>query len=203
MKKIILSVTAISAFSMGAFAQGTIAFNGGNNSNTSLSATSEGNVFINGVLDTSQDINAELLYSSTGNAGTFSPVVTLLLSSSASPNGTGVGQTYSAQSDIGFWGSGQLFDATGTVFVLPIAANTSVYFEVEGWTGLGATYANAPKSGITAPFQEVLTSSSAPQIQDIEGMPALNLTTAVPEPSTFAMAGVGLASMLIFRRRNK
>jgi hypothetical protein len=52
-------------------------------------------------------------------------------------------------------------------------------------------------------FAEVLTSASSPTQASLDQAPALNLvTTAVPEPSTLAMAGVGLASMLIFRRKN-
>jgi hypothetical protein len=68
MNKLILSVTALAACSVGAYAQGVIYFD-------SSSATSPGGtILINGVPDTTTDVNAELLGSSTGTAGTFTPV---------------------------------------------------------------------------------------------------------------------------------
>jgi hypothetical protein len=205
MKKLILSVTAIAGFSAGAFAQGSITFDGSNNNNTSVSATSNGSVFIGGVLDTDTDINAELLYSSTGVAGTFSPVVTLLLSSTATVATPALGQISSAAGDIGYGLNGSLYDNSGNVFAIPgIATSATAYFEVEGWTGNSSTYAAASGAkGTTAAFTEVLGGQNPPYTT-INNMPALNLvTTVVPEPSTLAMAGVGLASMLMFRRRNK
>jgi hypothetical protein len=208
MKKLILSVTALAACSVGAYAQGTIAFDASSNVNTSPSATTSGEVFIGGVLDTSTDINAELLYS-TSAGGTYLPVVTLLLSSNNTTATTTPGGTLAASGDVTFLSSGgscAFFDNTGSSFILPVAAGTLTYFEVEGWTGQGTTYANAPQAGTTAVFTESLGGVGSPPsaAATLNNMPALNLvTTVVPEPSTLAMAGVGLASMLIFRRRNK
>jgi hypothetical protein len=206
MKKLILSVTAVAGFSMAGFAQGGLYFDGSQNSSTSLAATSEGEVFISGVLDTSTDINAELLYN---NGTSFVPVVTLLLSSNNSnPSTVGtIGQTYTGIGTITDYGTGVLYDPTGTEYVIPgDPAGTVVSLEVEGWLGnyssLALAQAAGQKVGTTAPFTETLVAVPG-TANDIEGMPALNLTTAVPEPSTLAMAGVGLASMLIFRRKNK
>jgi hypothetical protein len=206
MKKLILSVTAMAACSVGAYAQGTITFDGSNNSNTSSTATTGGEVFISNTLDTSIDINAELLYSSTGTAGTFSPVVTLLLSSQNTITTPTLGQIGTASGDVSGEGNGTLLDLSGQTYVIPtIASSATAYFEVQGWLGnygsLTAAAAAGQKSATTAVFSEVLSGSNPPYA-DVNNMPALNLTS-VPEPSTFAMAGVGLASMLIFRRRNK
>jgi len=204
MKKLILSVTALSALSVGAYAQGTVTFDGKGNANTSPTATSGGEVFIGGVLDTATDINAELLYSSTGTAGTFSPVVTLLLSSSASASTPALGQISGAAGDVTNF-KGKLSDPSGNAYQFSnpaIAVGSTVFFEVEGWLGTSSTYDTTVAHGTTATFTEVLTSSTAQPQANINNMPALNLvTTVVPEPSTLAMAGVGLASMLIFRRR--
>jgi len=206
MKKLILSVTAMAACSVGAYAQGTITFDGSNNTSTSPTATSNGQVFINGVLDTSTDINAELLYSSTLN-GTYSPVVTLLLSSGATASTPALGQISGAAGDVSGTG-GALLDLSGNTYQFSnpaIPALTTVYFEVEGWLGSSSTYPGSGSGtyGATAPFTEVLSGANPP-LANIQNMPALNLVTvAVPEPSTLAMAGVGLASMLIFRRKNK
>jgi hypothetical protein len=197
MKKLILSVTAIAGFSMASFAQGTITFDSSSSANV---------VSILGVVDTTQDINAELLYSSTGAAGTFSPVVTLLLGGSPT-TGPGLGQIGYATGDITDNSNGTIYSDQGASFIIPnIAGSTAAFFEVEGWLGsanslAGAVAAGAP-SGTSAVFSEVLSSASSPTQASLDVMPSLNLV-AVPEPSTLAMAGVGLASMLFFRRKNK
>jgi len=192
MKKLILSVTAIAGFSMATFAQGTITFDG----------STGGHISINGALDTTQDVNAELLYSSTGAAGTFNPLITMLLSSSATASGPAAGQTITASGDISFNGDGSLYDSGGQAYIVPsIASGVSTFFEVVAWTGTGTVYGGPNVDGATsAVFTEVLTAASSPSQANIGGMPALNLV-AVPEPSTLAMAGVGLASMLLMRRK--
>jgi len=197
MKKLILSVTAIAGFSMASFAQGTITFDGSNNTTPGVGATSGGLVFLDSVLDTTIDINAELLYSTTAT-GTFLPVVTLSLASSAGGGSAALGQTLAAAGDITAYGTGQFYDNSGQAFILPIASGTAAFFEVTGNViANGKTY-----NGQTAVFSEVLSSASSPTQVGVDQMPALNLVS-VPEPSTLAMAGVGLASMLMFRRRNK
>jgi hypothetical protein len=202
MKKLILSVTALAVCSVGAYAQGTIAFDGSNNSNPSLSATSEGYVFLNGVVDTSTDINAELLYSVSGTAGSFLPLVTLSLAASGvTPTGPQAGQTIDAAGDISTIGSGQIYDLSGTAYNVP-GSTTSAFFQVLGWLG-GNSFATATEKGSSAVWQDTnLGLQGSPVTSDIEGMSALNLTSSViPEPSTLAMAGVGLASMLFMRRK--
>jgi hypothetical protein len=197
MKKLILSVTAIAGFSMATFAQGTITFDGSNNATPGVGAASGGLVYLAGVLDTTTDINAELLYSST-IGGTYSPVVTLSLLSSAGGGSAALGQTLAASGDITAYGTGQFYDNSGQAFILPIAAGATAFFEVQGnVTVNGTTY-----TGQTAAFAEVLSSASSPSQTGVDAMPALNLVS-VPEPSTLAMAGVGMASMLFLRRKNK
>jgi len=209
MKTLILSVTTFAGFSLAGFAQGTISFDGSNNSNPSPTATSSGLVFINGVSDTGTDINAELLYATSpsgiygfGFSGT--PVVTLLLASSAQGPTTSIGQTLAALGDITGFANGTLYDQSGSTFQIPnIAAGATAYFQVEAWTGNYNSYNQAMFSdnaliAITPVFSEVL-GSGAPVTADIDNMPALNLVSnLVPEPSTLAMAGVGIGSMLIF-----
>jgi hypothetical protein len=204
MKKLILSVTALAACSVGAFAQGTVQFD---------THSGAGTISINGQLDTTTDINAELLFSTTGTAGTFSPVAELLLSSgNTSPDGTpgfDPSDVLSAAQDITFLGTGKLQDQSGSSFfpAASLAAGTTVFFEVSGWTGAYDTLAAAQASGVSAygtssVFTAVLSGASANPQANLGNMAALNLVS-VPEPSTMAMAGVGLASMLLFRRRNK
>jgi hypothetical protein len=204
MKKLILSVTALAACSVGAYAQGTLVFD------TSSSAN---HVTIGGVLDTTTDINAELLYS-TSAAGTFTPVAEVLLSSSnTSPDGLpgfDNSDILSAAGDITFLKTGALQEQSGSAFFpsASAAAGATGFFEVEGWLGnyssLAAAAAAGQATGTSASFSEVLTSSQSPSQATLGAFGGVNLQTAImPEPSTLAMAGVGLASMLFFRRKNK
>jgi len=201
MKKLILSVTALAACSVGAYAQGVIQFN---------SASGSGVVSINGVLDTKTDINAELLFSTTGAAGSFSPVAMMLLSSSNTSSDSAPGfdssDVITAARDITFKGTGALYDTHGNAFQpSTAAAGTSFFFEVSGWTGAYDTLAAAQASGVSAygtsaVFSDVTSIGTSPIVASLVNMPSFNLVS-VPEPSTLAMAGVGLASMLLLRRK--
>lgn len=91
------------------------------------------------------------------------------------------------------------------------AAANADYFLI-GWTGAATTYDAAVAGNAFIGVSSVFTTATA----STTGVPApptpvnLNLTfggmlvaplSAVPEPSTFALAGLGAAAMLIFRRR--
>lgn len=169
------------------------------------------NVYIEGVLDTSTDINLELLYFDTGSAS-YKPVVTFLLSQAIGDTGSVApwGATEPAQldpvrGDISFMNSGQLYDCDGNDYQSPtIPFNTQLTFIVEGWTGnatslQAAEYTFGDKWGVTAPFTETLSDPNSPILANIANMPALNLS--IPEPGTFVQAGLGLASLLALRRR--
>jgi hypothetical protein len=190
MKKLILSVTAVAGGSLAGLAQGVIAFDGSDNTNPNINASSGGLVFI-GLwqfsLDTTRDINAELLYG-TNPYNVTTPVVTLLLSSSNSGTGPDIGQTLSAEGDITDFGSGQLYDPNGWAYVIPnIGIGDTGYFKVVGWVG------NA--FGATQVFPEVLAAPYDVYPANIDNMPALLLNT--PEPNSLTMAAVGIGSMLI------
>jgi hypothetical protein len=203
MKKLILSVAALGTMSLSGFAQG-ITFSDFEN------AAGYGTT-IAGAPNLTQDLNLELLYgTSAGNVTT--PVVTLLLSSSATPaDGNNVnvplGETFTGAGDISAAG-GLLYDTTGSSYAVPAG---SVFFEVLAWSGNYGSYAAAEASGVTGVFggaSAVFPGSSpaAPATpNDIDGVGVINLTqvptTVVPEPSTLAMAGVGLVSMLLMRRK--
>jgi hypothetical protein len=196
MKKLILSVTAIVGFSVAGFAQGITFLDGSfPSSDTSIAG-----------VPNSADLNLELLYgTSAGNVTT--PVVTLLLSSSANVSSGAIGQTYTAAGDISTLGF--IDDQTGNEYNL---AAGNYFFQVLAWTGNNLnSYSAALASGQTgvyagssSVFPESIAASPAPP-GDVSAVGVINLTqvptTIVPEPSTLAMAGVGLASMLFFRRK--
>ena len=130
---------------LAARSQGVIFFDGSNNTNTSPAAVSSGEVFLNGVLDTNSDINAELLYGVTPT-NVSTPVVTLLLSSSATANGSGLGQISHASGDITDYGDGTFLDDSGQAYEIPnLPAGATAYFRVLAWTGPYHTLAAAQK----------------------------------------------------------
>jgi len=101
------------------------------------------------------------------------------------------------------------FQAGGSVLVPGVSPGGIATIQLKIWLensagSLFQNYAGAVAGGgsvATATFQNP-TGSTAPPIPDqqMTGMPSMILAP-VPEPSTIAMGALGLASLLIFRRR--
>lgn len=109
--------------------------------------------------------------------------------------------------------------STATAITVPgIAAGGIISAVVRGWTGGFADYASAYAAGLVDPNIMVGTSAifrvdtgdptAVPAgtpgniVTSISGQGFAGLTLmTIPEPSTFALAGLGAAAMLIFRRR--
>ena len=202
MKKLIISTLAITAFVAASYGQGTISFDGTYNTNPSISASSEGMIFLNGVLDTGTDLNFTLLGGA--SADSLSPVVSLLLSATTTTQNSALGGIQPASGDITAFGTGQVYDNSGVAYVFSnIAPGTAAYFQVEAWSGNFSTYAAAlaggAATGVSTVFTEVLASASG-SANDIEGMSAINVAIT-PEPTTIALAGFGIAGLVAFRRK--
>jgi len=191
MKTLVLSL-AVTGLATSAFAQGAaIALDNNNNNNPSPTATSGGLFFVDdggGPHLITQDFSAAF-YGGTDSANL------VLIQSFFGPATLGDNAA----------GPGTFTDLSGTGY--PVAgtttASSSAFFRIEAWVGTFTTYAAASAAGTysvsSAPFvNSVKAPPDAPP--DFVSMPALILT-AVPEPSTFALAGLGAAALLIFRRR--
>jgi len=188
MKKTILASLLIAGLTVSGYSQGVVYFDGSNNHNASAAAASGGQVFVNGALDTTQDINAQLLMF---NGTSYVPVVTLLLSAGTTATTTvNFGSIQGAVGDITDFGGGAPFDASGNGYQENFAAypaGSIGQFEVSGWTGAFSSLASAQAAnqatGITGPFNVTLTSPTG-TANDISSMPALLLAAGpVPEPS--------------------
>jgi hypothetical protein len=204
MKKLILAIAATSVAAFGGHAQQLQFADNGNNSTDTQ---------INGVANNA-DLNLELLVGSTSGTVT-TDVVTLLLNGASVTATTALGSVQPGAQDITKSG-GDIFDPSGNLYVVPAG---TAWAQVLAWTGNYSTYAAALASGVqgeyagASPVFQILPAPVAglppSDISNIENVGTGNIdltqvpTTVVPEPTTLAMAGVGLASMLIFRRKNK
>lgn len=91
----------------------------------------------------------------------------------------------------------------GTAGLQTLAPGTTVTIQVRAWdTTTGGSFGTATLSGVSQIVDYVLAGSGTPPTLPAE----MALTqpiqlVLVPEPSTFALAGLGVAAMLALRRR--
>jgi hypothetical protein len=195
MKKTLLSAVLVVATAVGAMAQATISIDNLSNVNTDPAATSSGYFFIDTgsgpTLLTSATLNVEVWGGT--SAGSLA-LITTLSGANALVEGA----------------PGQYLDPAGIGYTVPgVASQGSASLQVYAWTGSATTYAQAVASGtayygVSTVFTNPTGGPGNPPANpaSLVGMPSLVLTTTpVPEPSTFALAGLGLAGLLIFRRR--
>jgi len=92
------------------------------------------------------------------------------------------------------------FSATSAAANLGVAGGSTVTLVIVAYNG--ASYSAASVRGHSAAF--TMTAKASPSQPDLVGIGNWSsfAVTQVPEPSTFALAGLGLAGLLIFRRRN-
>jgi len=103
----------------------------------------------------------------------------------------------------------------GTTTVPGVTAGQNAHYEIRVWDNKGGTlptWAAAQLAGNTAMGESAILTSAALGGSLTDGTPVSNPSTvftsfniagAVPEPTTFALAGLGAAALMIFRRRNK
>jgi len=187
MKKL-LTTGLLVGLAVSALAQGQINLDNNLNTSTSPTATSGGLFFLDngsGPALITVDFNASFY----GGSDAASLV---LLKTIAGANAAGVNA----------FGPGTFTDLSGNFVSIP-GALTSGFFRIDAWLGASSDYQNATTRGQSAVFSNPLGNPQATPPgtpTDFTSMPAVILT-AVPEPSTFALAGLGAAALLIFRRR--
>ena len=191
MKKL-LSTGLLVGLAAGAFAQSQINLDNLANANTSPTATTGGLFFFDA--DGSQGplapilANADFNVSFYGGSDAASLVLLRTFAGATATGGNG-------------FGPGTFTDPLGVAATIP-GATTTAFFRIDAWTGTAADY-NATSGillkGTSGVFSNpVAGPPSTPP--DFVNMPATVLNP-IPEPSTFALAGLGAAALLIFRRR--
>ena len=171
---------------------------------------------INGVPNSTQDLNLELLVGSTPTSVT-TDVVTLLLNGATATATTALGTVQPGAGDITLSG-GTIVDLTFNDYTVPAG---TAWAEVLAWTGnyssFGATLIagedGAPgiAVGVSQIFELIPTPAAGylpVDISNIENVgdgniDLFSIEALTPEPSTLVMASVGLASTLIFHRKRR
>jgi len=105
-------------------------------------------------------------------------------------------------------GGGLVYDGSGQSYVIPgVAANSQASLHMQFWVGNFPTY-TAALAGLALTADSPMYSNPTggggvpPTVPAgaMANMPTVTLT-AVPEPSTLALAGLGAAALLMYRRR--
>jgi len=205
MKKL-LGIVAISALAVGAFAQGTITF--ANNASELVDQwTSPANNTLIAVPVGQGEV--QFLAAPAGTAFTaWSPSYTTLGAFLTANPGW---NPYGITGIVGL--AGRFVGTTQTVSPLTPAGGNIEYITL-GWTGTYTSYDAAYAANAMMGSSALFTSATGNPTSTPTGTPAvLNATyggmntaaTAlqpIPEPTSFALAGLGLAALLVFRRRN-
>jgi hypothetical protein len=216
MKKLV-STLAISAVAVSAFAQGTI--NVANNGTTLVSQWASA---ADHTLSSVAANGGKVQFFAAPDGTAFSALGALVTTG----NAQGFALAYASQSlwmaANPSWNAYQIGSVApiagrfvaGTATVSPLAAGGKIEYVLAGWTGTSATLDAAITAGASIGQSALYTgvATGNPTTTPIPGTPtALTDTftgmtlapqaTITPEPSTFALAGLGAAAMLILRRR--
>jgi hypothetical protein len=199
-KSVILAILGLSATAAYTYAQGDIAFN------------TYGAMGGAGILTT---YGNGPLVGSNGNNGPDSSFTGVLLWSATNPNdvATTAGTANDPLNPIWQVASSAKFDtgaaggAGGFGYVAGPnyhfgSGGTLYYFEVAAFNGV--SYGAGTYAGHSASFSATLAVAPAfPTADQINNMAPFSVfqLTAVPEPTTMALGGLGLASLLLFRRK--
>jgi len=188
MKKLLLTGLLV-GLAVGVYGQGQINLDNIFNANNSPSATTNGLFFLQtgatAPVLINQDFNAAFY------GGSDAASLTLIHSFSGA-----------AAVGVNGAGAGTFLDPTGLSYTIA-GATSSAFFQVEAWTGSFSSYAQAFAAGAFTARSGIFVNPVAGPPNpppDLTGMPGIVLT-AIPEPSTFALAGLGAAALLVFRRR--
>jgi hypothetical protein len=203
-KSVILSILGLTMGAVASYGQGAIAFDtydaaGGTGILTTYGATGNGGVAGTGINST---FTGELIWSTsnpseaaTSSSASASLPLNLVFNTPGNGGATGGTGTYNTSGVLPGFVHGSNLNITAAV-------GTSLFFEVVAFNG--PTYgANGFWSGHSASFAaSLVTGTTLPSADQIDSLAPFNVYfVAVPEPTTMALGGLGLAALLVARRK--
>jgi hypothetical protein len=210
MKKL-LGIMAVCALTASAFAQGTVVFQNSTGlvkqwtsaSDATLVSATKGNAMVD-LITAAAGVSLANPLGTLGAQG-FTPAYTTLTAFLAA----NAGWTSQLVGPVG--AANGLFN-NGTVSLTGIANGATANYLIIGWNGTAATYDAAVSGGAWLGTSGTATTTTGDPSTTPPGVAVSLKTTfggltlapqvgAIPEPSTFALAGLGAAAMLILRRR--
>jgi len=199
-KSIILTILGLGAATVASYGQGSIAFNTYTAASLAGIYTAYGNGPSTGT-GIGSTFTGELLWSTTnpGDAATTAATASAPLSGvwnvggafNAAGSGTGTFATGAATPGY----------ITGQNLDIAAAVGQALFFEVVAFNGtgwnVGSTY-----QGHSASFAGTLvTGTTLPSPDQIDAMAPFSVFQTVPEPMTMALGGLGMAALMLFRRK--
>jgi len=209
MKKLVLTTLITGALAGSVFAQGSVAFTAA--TSRPIQYTVDGTTKISVPAGTTAQVGTF----GTLNVAVYSASVGTLLPTFSATSAGSLSAAWTESTSV-LHKTGPSAGAGAANFTLGTGADTSAQIIILGWTGTATTWADALTSatmiGWTGSQLSTGSLSWNNTISVLPNPPAVITTgalgynglvlAAVPEPSTFALAGLGIASLLIFRRRN-
>lgn len=180
MKKTLLTGLLTAGAALGALAQGQVNFDN--------SASSSGLIYVTSGGTTAPEQSTTLYGTLTGGAAASGLVVLAQAGGSATSADV-------LQDNIG---PGVYLDDTGNSYIVPgVASGGTAFFQTQYWEGNYSSYSAAQTAGAavgqSSVFSQTIGGGTATP-PSLTGMPAVTLsTTSIPEPGTFALAGLGAA----------
>ena len=207
-KAIVASVLGIAASGIAAYGQGQVIFN--NYSSTTYAADQvlwgANSGHTSGTAVNTASVEVQLFWAlgnlTSDTASQFLAVANAGVTANISTTANQTSPYYGV-------GAGGYF--AGPVQTLAGWSSGAVTFLIEGWdTTTGATYAASTVNGLSALWSETGATAGNNGIQPTSlppeyfaASPGLVLTgSPVPEPTTMALGGLGLAALMFFRRKN-
>jgi len=199
MKKTVLIALATAGIALGAFGQGAVLIDNTVASGGGPALDTAGNFFAGPFGLEVWLKNVTSVPSGINNAANNLTAYANLVANGFTLQHTYTGKNSSPNPGAGYVALGELDMATAT-------KGGNVVLALAMWTGAGNAFAGAPKAGVFAFVQPTAdyTALPAPTIPTLTGWSSdlvMTTVTVVPEPSTFALAGLGAAALMIFRRR--
>jgi hypothetical protein len=200
MKKSVLLGLASLAVAVSSYGQGSVNFQNYNFGATSLNApvtfgvtAAPGGKAGTAGVRVGSEFSADLQFSLDGGA-TFSTLTAAQSGNAAYPAAFAFGA--GADGDAGNF-AGYFF---GNPVTIPGYSSGAVTFIIDAWTG-GSSYANATQwRGQSTPFTLASIATGTAPPTDFAGLNAF-VVNPVPEPTVFALAGIGAAALMIVRRK--